>query len=169
MLENKSIECEKAFEKLLKLDVASRYQVIAILLEHWNRELINDGNYLDGDEALENDREIFTPNDVEIPMIDLMAKTFLYSATILKNKSVNDLKHDDVEANIIVNPRMAKCITMFYTLSFEDKLDYLTEMFAGFENGTVADEDSAIVNISDNINGYEVASRIQNYKKSLNI
>ena len=57
-------ECEELVSLFEELKESEKLDVISILFEHIDNELINDGNYATGDEALENDKEVLTSIDI---------------------------------------------------------------------------------------------------------
>src|SRR5574344_1537186 len=99
-MEEKSKNCEELVSLFEELKESEKLDVISILFEHIDNELINDGNYATGDEALESNREVLTPNDIGVNN----TKTLAIELFNIKRKTNNMemLEVNDVEPNITI-------------------------------------------------------------------
>lgn len=113
-----------------KLGDIEKLSAISILLNHLSNGLINDGNYLDSDEAYENDALVLEPTFMNLDSPMTLATELLLLASSKNNIEINP-NGIDIEPYIPqkIKKEIDKIISEFYKLSYKDKIDFLIETF----------------------------------------
>ena len=126
MKENVSENVKKALEKFDELSDSQKLYQASIILNHLDNGLINDGNYLSEDEALENDKDVLFSDMILLDDPMKLATNLLVIGTSIDNITVQP-NGIDIEPYIKDIEKLP--LKEFYQLSFKDKIDYLAEMF----------------------------------------
>lgn len=127
MRENISESAKNAVNEFRKLDDINKIYFMSVILNHISNGLINDGNYLDSDEAYENDKLVFQAGDINLddPM-KLATDLLVIGAT--KDGIIINPNGIDIEPYIknmkLINPVLSD----FYKLEICDKIDFITEI-----------------------------------------
>lgn len=159
MKENVSEELKKVLIKFRNINDINKLYMISILLNHLSNGLINDGNYLDSDEAYENDALVLEPNLINLDNPMNLATELLLLASNKNNIEINP-NGIDIEPYIPkkIKMKIDKILSEFYKLSYKDKIDFLIEAF--YDISEIQD----INNI--NCNFYELIYNILSYSKN---
>lgn len=170
MIEGMSKASQMAFEALEKLELDEKLTLLAVLFEHWDNELINDGNYIKPEDAYERNKAVFTPMDLGLNNIKDLAECFktLSQLSLVDNEhETNETQFPDViESQVHQTSGVKSALTSFYRLSFKNKLDYFAELLAQLEAGELL-AGIPIPNSDLGINGYELAGKIITYREML--
>lgn len=170
MIEGLSKMSHTAFKSLETLKADERLNTLAILFEHWENELINDGNYTDPEKAYERNREVFTPMDCGVTGARDLAHALAALAREERSEEDQGISSsrfsDLVEPHIIQTEGIKNALTGFYKLTFRDKLDYFAELLSQLEGGELL-EDINVPAEGFGVNGYQTAVRIMAFKEGL--
>ncbi len=126
MKENISELTKIAVNKFNKLSESEKLYSLSILLNHIYNGLINDGNFSDEEEAIENDKLVLKGEDLGIDNIMGLATSLLLLATDKEKILVNP---NGVDIEPYVKNKENLNIKEFYNLNYEEKIDYLAEVF----------------------------------------
>lgn len=129
MRENVSENVKNIFNDFKKCSDSKKYYISIVLLNHLSNGLINDGNYLDSDEAYENDALVLEPSFINFDNPMNVATELLLLASS-KNNIVIDPNGIDVEPYIPkkIKKEISQILSEFYKLNYKDKIDFITEM-----------------------------------------
>lgn len=114
LLETNTKFCIKALDNFYKLKDDEKLELVAIILEHWNKEQILDDN-----------KEVLLPSDVNFDNIISFSALCFLSAKIIRKEESNLVVNSDIEININITKNTNKCLSEFYKLKFNDKLHYM--------------------------------------------
>lgn len=156
MIEEKSEKCEELVSLFEELKESEKLDVMSILFEHIDNELINDGNYATGDEALENDKEVLTSIDIGFNTTKPLAIQLFNYKRKMYNMEMLEIK--DVETNIKITDSINQILKQFYKLPFCDKLDFLIESMYLL---------SMIKEVNNNLDTNEIIGNILDFKKRI--
>lgn len=126
MKENLSNKTKIALKKFNDLSEIEQMYSLSVLLNHLSNGLINDGNFLDEDEAYENDKLVLKGEDLGINNVMYLATSLLLLAAE-KDRIIINTNGIDIEPYIKNTENLN--IKEFYNLNYEEKIDYLTEVF----------------------------------------
>lgn len=129
MKNNLSENVRIILKEFYELSESNKLYMMSILLNHTTNGLINDGNYLSSDEAIENDKIVFEPIDVNLDDTMKLVTNLLVVASAKDGITINP-NGIDIELYISeTNKKEFKdVLSKFYNLSFVDKIDFLTEI-----------------------------------------
>ena len=129
MKNNLSQNLKNVLKEFIELSESNKLYLVSILLNHLYNGLINDGNYLSGDEAIENDKMVFDPSDIELDDPMKLATNLLVIASAKEGITINP-NGIDIEPYISDKPKKEfnDVLSKFYNLGFIDKIDFLTEI-----------------------------------------
>ena len=102
MKNNLTQNLKNVLKEFIELSESNKLYLVSILLNHLYNGLINDGNYLSSDEAIENDKMVFEASDIELDDPMKLATNLLVIASAKEGITIN--------------------------LGFIDKIDFLTEI-----------------------------------------
>ncbi len=126
MKENISELTKIAVNKFNKLSESEKLYSLSILLNHIYNGLINDGNFSDEEEAIETDKLVLKGEDLGIDNIMGLATSLLLLATDKEKILVNP---NGIDIEPYVKNKENLNIKEFYNLNYEEKIDYLAEVF----------------------------------------
>lgn len=152
-------ELKEVLIKFRKLNDINKLYTISILLNHLSNGLINDGNYLDSDEAYENDKLVLEASFVNLDNPMTLATKLLLLASSRSNIVINP-NGIDIEPYIPKENKnqLDKVLKDFYRLSYKDKIGFFIETF--YDISEIKD----INNI--NCNFYELIYNFLSYFKN---
>lgn len=128
MRENISELTKKAVIEFRKLGNTNKLYFTSIILNHLSNGLINDGNYLNSDEAYENNKLVLESSDINLDDPMKLATNILVIASNIDGLNINP-NGIDIEPYIKDKEILKSTLSQFYNLNFVDKIDFLTEMF----------------------------------------
>ncbi len=134
MKENISENVKKTLEKFNELEDFEKLYLTSIILNHLDNGLINDGNYMNEEEAYENKKEVLTSSILLLDDPMKLATNLLVVGATLEKISINP---NGVDIEPYINNIEKLPIKEFYQLSYQDKIDYLAEIF--YEISTIAE------------------------------
>ena len=120
---------KNVLKEFIELSESNKLYLVSILLNHLYNGLINDGNYLSSDEAIENDKMVFEASDIELDDPMKLATNLLVIASAKEGITINP-NGIDIEPYISDKPKKEfnDVLSKFYNLGFIDKIDFLTEI-----------------------------------------
>lgn len=127
MRENISDFAKEVVTEFRILDDSQKLYFTSIILNHIYNGLINDGNYVSSDEALENDKIVFEAIDINLDDPMKLATDLLVIAASKEGITINP-NGIDIEPYIKNKNSLNKILSMFYKLELVDKIDFLTEI-----------------------------------------
>ena len=129
MKNNLSQNLKNVLKEFIELSESNKLYLVSILLNHLYNGLINDGNYLSSDEAIENDKMVFEASDIELDDPMKLATNLLVIASAKEGITINP-NGIDIEPYISDKPKKEfnDVLSKFYNLGFIDKIDFLTEI-----------------------------------------
>ena len=127
MRENISVFAKDVVTEFRTLDDSQKLYFTSIILNHIYNGLINDGNYVSSDEALENDKIVFEAIDITVDDPMKLATDLLVIAASKEGITINP-NGIDIETYIKNKNSLNKILSMFYKLELVDKIDFLTEI-----------------------------------------
>ena len=129
MRENISVDAKNVVMEFRTLSDENKLYFTSVILNHISNGLINDGNYLSSDEAIENDKMVFEPSDVNLNDTMKLATNILVVASTKDGITINP---NGIDIEPYINEKNKKefkeVLSKFYNLSFVDKIDFLTEI-----------------------------------------
>ena len=128
MRENISDLAKDVVTEFRILDDSQKLYFMSIILNHIYNGLINDGNYVSSDDALENDKIVFEAIDINLDDPMKLATELLVIAASKEGITINP-NGIDIEPYIKNKNSLNKILSMFYKLELVDKIDFLTEIF----------------------------------------
>lgn len=155
MLESKSIEVDNLINLFDELKNVEKFELSAILLEHWQNELLNEGNFLTGDEAIEKGKILFLPSDIDFENCHFVARLMFIISKELKDEEITDelLNIVDIEPKIKISDNSNEILKRFYSLLLKDKMDFLLEiLYILNQNEKFNREAKKLVDINDLLN-----------------
>lgn len=133
MRENISVQVKETLEEFRKLNSADRLYVTSIILNRIKYGLINDGNYLDSDDAYNDDKLVLEPQ-----FIGLDNDTNLATQLLLVASQMNEISIDpngiDIEPYVKNLKDLEFILSKFYKLNYCDKLDFISEIIYDISN-----------------------------------
>ena len=159
-------EVFELFDRFEKLDTTNRLEVSIVLFEEWDRKLINEKNEINP-ETTDEDYEIFTASLLGIKSNTghLIAGMFL---TVMNNELITKQQvEDDNYLTLNLSNESKIWISKYEKLSYIEKIDILEEMIIRYDNETLFKTIKGLPKIDDNIDGYKIASIIENYKNKV--
>lgn len=129
MKNNLTQNLKNVLKEFIELSESNKLYLVSILLNHLYNGLINDGNYLSSDEAIENDKMVFEASDIELDDPMKLATNLLVIASAKEGITINP-NGIDIEPYISDKPKKEfnDVLSKFYNLGFIDKIDFLTEI-----------------------------------------
>ena len=127
MRENISDLAKNAVIEFRTLGDSQKLYFMSIILNHIYNGLINDGNYVNSDEAEENDKIVFEATNVNLDDPMKLATNLLIVAATKDGITINP-NGIDIEPYIKDRKSLDKILSMFYKLELVDKIDFLTEI-----------------------------------------
>lgn len=127
MRENISEYAKNAVNEFRKLDEVNKLYFVSVILNHIDNGLINDGNYIDSDEAYENDKLVFQVTDVNLDDSMKLATNLLVLGATKDGISINP-NGIDIEPYIKDMKSINPVLSTFYKLEICDKIDFITEI-----------------------------------------
>ena len=89
MRENISVDAKNVVMEFRTLSDENKLYFTSVILNHISNGLINDGNYLSSDEAIENDKMVFEPSDVNLNDTMKLATNILVVASAKDGITIN--------------------------------------------------------------------------------
>jgi len=127
MNENISKNTKEAVENFRKLGDIKEIYFTSIILNHLNYGLINEGNFVDSDEAYEQDKLVLEPEYIGLENDTDLAIKLLLIATEMEGITVNP-NGRDIEPYVKDIKEIRPVISKFYKLEYSEKLDFLAEI-----------------------------------------
>ena len=127
MRENVSDNVKETLNEFRKLGKIKELYFASIILNHLYNGLINDGNFLDSDEAYDNEKDVLEDfnigleNDKELPTRMLLLASNMEDVIINSNGK-------DIEPYIKDIDSLKPILSKFYKLNYKDKIDFLSEI-----------------------------------------
>lgn len=130
-----------------------------------NNNLINDKNEVNPELIEDDDMKILTYDQLGLP--NNYGTMFLqYLATLYNSvKNANEVYEDN--GNIIgmkYSDAEKQFISQFEKLTFNEKLDVLSEIIIRYDNETYFNKKNTMLTFDSKFNGFDLAKRISNYK-----
>ncbi len=159
-----------AFEVLEGLELEEKLIMLAILFEHWDQELINDGNHIKPEEAYERNKAVFTPMDCGLTNAKDLSAAFKALVQVTESDESEPILEssfpDLIESQVNQTVQTKYALSAFYRLTFKNKLEYFAELMAKLEEGELLKR-TLVPTEYFGINGYEAAAKIITYKETL--
>lgn len=149
MRENISENAKNAVNEFRKLTNSNKLYTMSVILNHWYNGLINDGNYSNSDEAYENDKLVFLPNEVNLDDPNKLATNLLVVGTNKDGLTINP-NGIDIEPYIKDMKSISPILSSFYKLGICDKVDFITEIC--YDISEIKDVDKLDFDFNDLIN-----------------
>ena len=100
--------------------------VVSMLLHHMDKGLINDGNYMNRDQAYANNKFVLEANQVNLDNPMKLAIKLLMVGNNLKSPTTNSNRLD-IEPFINKMDILSPILVGFYNLNIKEKIDFLIE------------------------------------------
>lgn len=126
MKENETKKTILAVEIFRNLKKFQQIYTVSILLNHLSNGLINDGNYLNEEEADKNGKPVLYDFDIGLENPMLLATNLLLIGLNMENIV---LKPNGQDIEPYIKDKESLNIKNFYKLSFQEKIDFLAEIF----------------------------------------
>lgn len=127
MRENISEFAKKGVIEFRKLDDIDKINFTSVILNYLSNGLINDGNYLDSDEAYENDKLVLESEHINLDDPMKLATNLLIIASKKTGITINP-NGKDIEPYIGTMEKINPLISKFFKLRYVDKIDFITEI-----------------------------------------
>jgi hypothetical protein len=162
---NSNDSIRNIFSNIEKLDDVSRLRILIYIFNLINNNQINDRNEVNPN--LYDDLKIFKFSTIGLSdnhcdifiqyLISIYNVISDYNKVIYINGNVEEMSYSSEEKKII---------SLFDKLNFNDKLDFLGELFIRYDNETYFKEKITIITFDSNRSGYDLANNILMFKES---
>ncbi len=153
---------------LEKINDLGKMKTLLYIFNGVNNNQVNDKNIINIDLEEVDDAEIF--NFENIGLSANYCTMFLqYNISVL-NGMINDNKVYEENGNVIgitYDTNEKKLISKFEKLSFKEKIDVICEIFIRYENETYFQNKIATLDFISNLNGFDIAKSIMEYKNNI--
>lgn len=161
---NTTEEVRKLIEKLETASDITKLKFLIYIFGLLNNNQINDRNEPNPD-LIEDDMKIFNS---EVIGLTANACTILLQYFAMLYNGMTDSK-DAYEDNgnilgVNYNKEDKKLVSKFEKLNFNEKLDVFSEIIIRYDNETYFDNKIIILNLNSDLNGFELARRIRDFK-----
>ena len=157
------------FEELENIEDISRLKFLLYIFDLLNNDQINNKKEVNPSTIDDEDLEIFTFESMGLSRE--LCEIFLLWHVAVFNHSSREKKVYIDNGNVLgieYSKNEEKILSTFEQLTFEEMLDVFSEFFIRYDNETFFKRIKDIIRIEDNLNGFDVAKLIQDYKKELN-
>lgn len=155
----------KLFETIDSMEDTSKFKFVLYVMEQIYNNHINDKNELNPTVFLD---DIIVINEKTLGFKDNPIETFLEFGVMRYNTlngtkisfldgHILGIKYDDVELDVI---------KIFEDMSFNEKLEIISELFIRIDNETYYNSNDIKLKVFSDINGFDIAKLILNFKES---
>lgn len=166
-ISNVSEDVSKLFSYIEKLNDESKLKVLIYILNIINNNQINDRNETNPELLLDDDLKILkfsfiglNDNHCEIFI------QYLISVYSIMNKYDKVMYIENNVEGLVYTEEEKIIIYKFESLSFNDKLDIIRELFIRYDNETYFKNKITMVTFDSKLDGFDIANNILKYKES---